>query len=370
MIPGKSIDYLLTHAGAVIRYRLKKEILKDISSEEEESLLDVIREFPSYRLVESYVKPNGYVGIGAHSPDRFMETRFQDGETAARLLSNYAVPKDWPIVKNFVKAMRNEDILWEEFREREASRFEKRMIGLNCGCGLMLVIYTMQALLGYGDDPEVLPFQEISLNAFERMKDISSLEEITRFNPNLKRKYNYPYVEPDDYLPCQYHLETLAHTNAWRTPENIRMLTDAINHLNAVMRDDNEVAVKIGSQFVGPGWAYARPFHPFSPEITPNRTRLKELTHLAMLGCGEPLTVLRETADAVLENLSANDGVLNMRFESAYQRRAYTENFKYSTPYAEIGLEADYRRPEALRCNLTFWAVQFLHYYENGGAPC
>ena len=89
-----------------------------------------------------------------------------------------------------------------------------------------------------------------------------------------------------------------------------------------------------------------------------------------MLGCGEPLTVLRETADAVLENLSANDGVLTMRFESAYQRRAYTENFKYSTPYAEIGLEADYRRPEALRCNLTFWAVQFLHYYENGGAPC
>ena len=168
MIPGKSIDYLLTHAGAVIRYRLKKEILKDISFAEEESLLDVIREFPSYRLVESYAKPNGYVGIGAHSPDRFMETRFQDGETAARLLSNYAVPKDWPIVKNFVKAMRNEDILWEEFREREASRFEKRMIGLSCGCGLMLVIYTMQALLGYGDDPEVLPFQEISLNAFER----------------------------------------------------------------------------------------------------------------------------------------------------------------------------------------------------------
>ncbi|MBP3293258.1 MAG: hypothetical protein J6N32_05855, partial [Clostridia bacterium] len=216
----------------------------------------------------------------------------------------------------------------------------------------------------------VLPFQEISLNAFERMKDISSLEEITRFNPNLKRKYNYPYIEPDDYLPCQYHLETLAHTNAWRTPENIRMLTDAINHLNVVMRDDNEVAVKIGSQFVGPGWAYARPFHPFSPEITPNRTRLKELTHLAMLGCGERLSVLRETADAILENLSANDGVLTMRFESAYQRRAYTENFKYSTPYAEIGLEADYRRPEALRCNLTFWAVQFLHYYENGGAPC
>jgi len=368
MIPEKSIDYLLSHAGAVIRYRLKKEILRDISPAEEETLRNEIREFPAYRLVESYVKPNGYVGIGAHSPDRFMETRFQDGETAARLLSNYAIPKEWPIVENFVRAMRDDDILYEEFREREAARFEKRTVGLGCGCGLMLVIYTMQALLGYGDDAEILPFQQTSLKAFAAVKDIRSLEEITKFNPNLKRKYNYPYVEPDDYLPCQYHLETLAHTAAWRTPETVRMLTEAINHLNEVMRDDNEVAVKIGSQFVGPGWAYARPFHAFSPVITPNRTRLKELTHLAMLGCGEQLGVLRETADAVQENLTANDGILTMSFESTYQRRAYTENFKYSTPYAEIGLEPDYRKPEALRCNLTFWAVQFLDYYERGAS--
>lgn len=365
-----AVNYLLNKAGPVIKYRLKREILDGLSPNEEKNLLDEIQNMPNYRLVESYVKPNGYVGIGAHSPDRFMETRFQDGEAAARLLANYAIPKDWPIMSNFVKAMQNDDVLYEEFRERELSRFESRNVGLGCGGGLMIVIYTMQALLGHGDGREVLPFQQISLKAFEAVKNILSLSDITKYNPDLKRKYNYPYVEPDDFLPCQYHLETLAHTTAWRTDETVTMLADAINNLNAVMRDDNEVAIKMGGRFVGPGWAYVRPFHPFSPDITPNRTRLKELTHLAMLGCGERLNVLRETAEAVLENLAENDGVLTMRFESAYQRRAYIENFKYSTPYAEVGLEADYRKPDALRCNLTFWAVQFLHYYWKGKRSC
>ena len=365
---SKSINYLLKNAGPVIKYRLKKELLGGITPDEEVALLDEIQNMPNYKLVESYVKPNGYIGIGAHSPDRFMETRFQDGETAARLLSNYAIPKDWPIVANFVSAMRSDNILYEEFCARELERFEKRNLGLNCGGGLMVILYTMQALLGYGDDSKVLPFQSISLKAFAAVKDISSLADITKFNPNLKRKYNYPYVEPDDFLPCQYHLETLAHTNSWRTEANVAMLADAINNLNAVMRDDNEVSIKVGSRYIGPGWAYIRPFYPFSPTGMP--TRLKELTHLAMLGVGENVPILRETADAILENLAENDGVLKMTFETLYQKKAFVEGFKYSTPYAEIGLEADYRKPDALRCNLTFWAVQFLYYYWKGKLPC
>jgi hypothetical protein len=39
----------------------------------------------------------------------------QDGETAARLLSYYAVPKTHLLVENFVAAMRDDDILREEF---------------------------------------------------------------------------------------------------------------------------------------------------------------------------------------------------------------------------------------------------------------
>ena len=91
-----------------------------------------------------------------HSWDKFKETPLQDGETAARLLSNYAIPKSSPIIKNFISSLRNDEILENEFSQ-EAARFRNRHLGLANGGGLMVLVYTCQALLGYGDDKEVLP---------------------------------------------------------------------------------------------------------------------------------------------------------------------------------------------------------------------
>ena len=68
---NKSIDFLLENAGPVIQYRLRKEILKDLTKNEEENLLEQIYQLPHFKLVESYVKPNGYIGRGMHSWDNW-----------------------------------------------------------------------------------------------------------------------------------------------------------------------------------------------------------------------------------------------------------------------------------------------------------
>lgn len=116
-ILSKSIDYLLENAGAVIQYRLRKEILNSLTQSEEETLLKLIYQTPHFKLVESYIKPNGYIGSGMHSWDNWRgvklhESPLQDGETAARLLSYYAIPKTHPIVTDFVFAMRDEETLF------------------------------------------------------------------------------------------------------------------------------------------------------------------------------------------------------------------------------------------------------------------
>lgn len=207
---SKSIDFLLENGGDVLKYRLHKEILQDVSKPQEEALLAKVLETPSYKLVERYAKPNGYIGIGMHSWDKFKETPLQDGEAAARLLSNYAIPKDSAIIRNFIAALRNDKILEEEFSyyPPEIARFRKRYLGLHNGGGLMVLVYTCQALLGYGDDREVLPFVSASYRAFESLLHIQSLDDITVFNPRSKRKYNYPYLEQDTYFPCQYNRNT------------------------------------------------------------------------------------------------------------------------------------------------------------------
>ncbi len=71
------------------------------------------------------------------------KTPLQDGETAARLLSYYAIPKEYPIVVNFVKAMRDEEVLEKEFSyiPPEMERYHNRFIGIHNGNCLADIIF-------------------------------------------------------------------------------------------------------------------------------------------------------------------------------------------------------------------------------------
>ena len=86
---SKTVDFLLENAGDVIKYRLHKEILKDLSKTEEENLFEKVMQTTNFKLVKSYVKPNGYIGIGMHTGNN-KELQLKEGEAAARLLSSYA----------------------------------------------------------------------------------------------------------------------------------------------------------------------------------------------------------------------------------------------------------------------------------------
>ena len=109
VLHAKSTYFLLENAGPVIQYRLRKEILQDLTSAEEEKLLERIYRLPPFMLLQSYVKPDGYISSGMDSWDNWRgqvlhETPLQDGESAARLLSYYRIPKEHPTVAGFVAA--------------------------------------------------------------------------------------------------------------------------------------------------------------------------------------------------------------------------------------------------------------------------
>jgi hypothetical protein len=368
----KSIDFLLENAGPVIQYRLRREILRDLAPGDEENLLEQIYQTPNFKLVESYVKPNGYIGSGAHSWGQwrgviYHPTDLADGEACARLLSNYAVPKTHPLIVNFINAMRDEETLRHEFSyiPPELPRFENRYAGLKNGStssDVMVLIYTMQALLGYGDKDYVKPFRDISLDAFCSLMPFNSLDDITKRH----RTKNISYIEADTYFPCSYHLTTLAHTQEWRTPENVRALANALNHLNTIMSGGNRLAVKVGNKYYVPGWAFARPFTPYTFDDQNTAMYRRPLTEIAMLGIGNRVGVIRESAANVEEALSY-DGILRLNFDSAYKKRVY-HSICYPTAYADTRLEPDYKRKYAMECDLTFWAVQFLGLVNGDGA--
>lgn len=366
-IHAKSIDFLLENAGPVIQYRLRKEILQDLTSAEEARLLEQIYQLPPFVLLQSYVKPDGYIGSGMHSWDNWRgqvlhETPLQDGESAARLLSYYRIPKEHPTVAGFVAAMRDEEILRREFSyiPPEIPRYENRFIGLNNGNCLQALLYTMQAMLGYGDDYEDLrDFQRICLKGFERMAQARSLEELTKYDAHAKRKYNYPYIEAEDYFPDAYTLAMLAYTKSWRTKENVRMMAGALNHINAIMQPDNNMHVRICGKYMAPCFAMVRPVRAFRPDLIDTITYRRVLSEIAMLGVGQQAHVIRESVANVEEAIDG-DGILRMDFNAPHNKRYSPKYIEYPSPYGDVRLEADYRQKNALLCDLTFWAVEFL----------
>jgi hypothetical protein len=369
---SKSINFLLENAGPVIQYRLRKEVLNNLSSTEEEYLLEQIYQTPHFKLLQSYIKPNGYIGSGMHSWDNWRgiklhETPLQDGETAARLLSYYAIPKTHPIIVNYVTAMRDEDILRKEFSyiPPEISRLEHRYDGLNNGNCLMSLIYAMQAMLGYGDDfDDVREFQQISLKGFRRILEISSLDEITKISTNAKRRYNYPYIEADDYFPDVYTLTMLAYTHSWRTEDNIKMLADSINHINMIMKPDNNMHVRISGKFYATCFAFIRPFKPFSPDLIDSILYRRPLSEIAMLGVGENVDFLSESIENIKQALSG-DGILKMNFDLPHNKRYSPKKIEYPAAYVDVRLEPDYKTKTALMCDLNFWAVELLYLFDS-----
>lgn len=109
-IHAKSIDFLLENAGPVIQYRLRKEILQDLTPAEEARLLEQIYQIPPFVLLQSYVKPDGCIGSGMHSWDNWRgqvlhETPLPDGSTIIpisrrRTISRMPTPwRCWPTRK-------------------------------------------------------------------------------------------------------------------------------------------------------------------------------------------------------------------------------------------------------------------------------
>lgn len=363
---NKSIEFLLSNAGPVIQYRLRKEIIGNISVQEEKRFLHEIYELPHMQLIQKYVKPNGYIGSGLHSWDNWRgtvlhETPLQDGETAARLLCYYAIPKEHPIVADFVKVMRDEKLIKQEFSyiPPEIERYNNRFIGIHNGNSLGALLYTMQAILGYGDDfDDLIEFQQIALKGFERILQISSLDEILKKRKGAEKKYKLPYIESEEYFPNGYTLETLAYTKAWRTKKNIRMLADAFNHINKIMKPDNQMHVKVKNRYYAPCYALVTPIKAFDPDYINTINYRRILTEIAMLGVGEQVSVLKESLEAVYAATN-DEGILKINLAQPHNKRYSPVNIEYPTPYVDVKLEENEKSGHGLDCDLTFWAVQF-----------
>jgi len=300
-----------------------------------------------------------------HGMDNLKQTPLQDGETGARLLCDYGIPKDLMIIKRYIKALINDEILEQEFsyNNPEIVRFNERFIGNGCGWGLQLLIDTVISILGYGDE-YCKRLIDISLNAFNSINTVSSIMDVAKFNPESKKKYNYPFLESNQLWPCLYHLETLAYTYSWRNETSKTLLANAINHLNKITPSNNWYHIRLGSRYYSPCGGFAYPITSFTnnlqEQICCNR---RVLTHIALCGIGKDIKVTKQNAET-LNDLLRKDGMIKIKFNSSYEKRRFKDGLMHGGPYSEAGLSSgSYKTDIEIIADLTFWAVHFLYNY-------
>lgn len=192
-----------------------------------------------------------------------------------------------------------------------------------------------------------------------------SLADITCFDPHAKRRYNCPYIDENAYLPNAYTLEMPAYTRAWRGGADRRLPAVAINRMEEIPGGGNRIQIRIRGKYMAPGWAPVRPFRPFRAGCIETIMCRRPLTELAMPGLGGAADVLRVSAENIREAMDA-DGILRLDFRRLRNKRYSPESIEYPGACVDVRPEADYADETALLCDLTFWAVEFLHLYENG----
>ena len=142
------------------------------------------------------------------------------------------------------------------------------------------------------------------------------------------------------------------------------MLSQSINHINSIMKSDNNMHVRIEGKYYAPCYAFVRPFRAFNVDLIDTITYRRILSEIAMLGVGEKVDIIRQSVHNIKEAID-KDGILRMNFDVPHNKRYSPKKIEYPGPYTDVRLEADYKNKNALLCDLTFWAVEFLYLVNN-----
>jgi hypothetical protein len=212
---------------------------------------------------------------------------------------------------------------------------------------------------GYDDVIDIKPQIQLSLDSFKRVLEVDSILDIVK-----KRKRKPQKSDPRDYhyifnnyekWPCYYHLSILAHTQSWKTAENIKTLAESVKML---MRTDRPKEMQVGaSSWVGyvlgtTGCFSEGHFHVGFEKDGIHRTVFDRLEWLCRCGMASYVDNIQEEVELIRNSINA-DGICEANDDGT---------IKGFSTYGGQQLEVDWKNPVRRLCDITFRALLILHY--------
>lgn len=339
----KMIDFLLNNANSSIKLRVKKEILNNISKQEEKKFQEQILEEKIIKLIKEKQLETGWIGLGFHGSNR-NAGQYDNQEVGTKYMGEKGL-KGTQILDRAMEAYVKTKL------EDMGSEFEIPASGSNlirCAC---------IARAHYDDVIDIKPQIELYLESFKRVIEVDSVFDVSRPAKNF-RLFN-----KNERWPCRYHLEILAFSTAtWRNEDNIAMLAESFKKLMRSDRKDiinTPVKCRVGNYAVNPLWLLNEGYSisgtglNFHDEGEIRKTNLEKIEWLCRCGLYDYLPELREEVDFVINSIN-KDGV--------YTAAIYEKEFRGWSPYFGAQLETDWKAKIRKQCDVTFRALLIAHY--------
>ncbi len=347
----KMIDFLLSHANPSIRLRVKREILRTVTAQEEKALQEQILEEKIIWLIAEKQRENGWIGLGFHGSNK-NAGQYDNQETATKYMGEKALQGTVLLdraMEAYVTTPLTDPIYGT--RGQYWSEFEIPAQGQNiirCAC---------IARAHYDDVIDIMPQIRLSLESFERVTQVDSIWDVSRPVKNGR------YFNKNERWPCRYHLEILAFTpEKWKSEENVAMLARAFQRLTRRDREEiinTPVSCWVGNHAVGPCWLLNEGYSVSGDGLNRRtddgirRTNLEKVEWLCRCGLYPYLPELREEVDFILGHIG-EDGICSVG--------TYDGEIRGWGPYFGAQLETDWRAKIRRQCDITFRALLIMHY--------
>lgn len=362
----KTINFLLEHANPSIKLRVKKEILNDITPQEEKEFQAQITEEPIYKLIAGCQKENGWLGNGFHGPNKNAGS-YENQEVGTKYLAEKAAGKENLVLKGAMEAFVSTE-LNDPCYGTKGKYFDEFKYAAN---GQNLIRCACIARAGYDGIIDIKPQIQLSLDSFQRVLEVDSILDISRPKKRRRTKSDLSgitYVFNDnEKWPCRYHLDILAHTESWKTEENIKLLTKSIAKM--MKTDRPEIIGKTANSWVGYplGTLGCFPSQGLSVKQTcllpgpisieykdrPEKYNLEYMEWFARCGVVPYIPELKQAAGEIADSFDEN-GMCNIP--------VLEEALKGIGTYSGQQLEVNWKTQTKKMCDIMFRALLILYY--------
>lgn len=339
VLENLAIKELLQNACPSIRYRIRKEILREPdSSAEMVKLQKEILEDAWVQKIFSWQQPDGWLGRDFHGENSM--------ETGIRVLREKGLARSHPILVRAIDTLQKE----ETRLIRGIGKVGKVLDDRNLG-GTRMIQATVFAYAGKENIEIVQDQIKKSIKTFQAVNAYHSIDQISTIYKNKL------VFKPEPVWPSIYHLRLLAFTQSWQNSENREILKNAIQslvHLSPIP----EIHVLFNSQLIAPASFCMLDFNTDLSSMNDGEWMLwfHRMELIARTGILNQIPELVAQVQVLERILESGHGFYTKKLNHYY--------FQKWGAYCGLMLEKDWRSPKRRMYDLTFRCLLINHYMD------